>query len=89
MKANYGPKGGEIRLRWDAGVYAEIPDDPGMIGALRKNNAEKVFLELVEAAGREGRQVSESKHASNFAPRLFAERPDAKGFSKRDFKQAI
>ena len=89
MKQNYGPKGAETRLRWVAGVYEEIAEDPGMMGSLRKGNAERVFLELLEATKREGRSVSDSKHASNFAPKLFAGRPDAAGFNMNDFRRAM
>ena len=69
MKSNYGPKGGELRLRWAKGVY--------MLGSIKRGTAEVVFMECLEAVVREGRNASESKHSGNYAPKLFADRPEA------------
>ncbi len=89
MKANYARGGGEIRLRWADGVYEQIAEDPGMVGSLRRGNAERVFLELLEATKREGRSVSDNKHAGNFAPAFFAQRADSAGFAKDEFRRAM
>ncbi len=43
-KSNYGPESDEIRLRWDAGVFVEIAEETGMIGSIKRGNAETVFL---------------------------------------------
>ena len=89
MKANYGPKGGEIRLRWSKGVYEEIAEETGMLGSIKRGNAEVVFMECLAAVMREGRNVSESKHSGNYAPKLFADRPQGKGYRKEEFRRAM
>jgi hypothetical protein len=37
----------------------------------------------------EGRHASENSHAGNYAPKLFAGRPDRKRFRFADFKRAM
>jgi RecA-family ATPase len=89
MKSNYARRGGEIQLRWDAGAYVEIPDDPGMVGSLRRGNAEKVFLACLDRLTEQGRHVTDAANSPRFAPRHFAEMPEANGFEARDFKGAM
>ena len=89
MKANYGPKGSEIRLRWDNGVYREIAEETGMLGSIKRGTAEVVFMECLEAVMSEGRNASESKHSGNYAPLLFAERPEGRGYQKEEFRRAM
>ena len=80
MKANYGPKGGEIRLRWDNGVYREIAEETGMLGSIKRGNAETAFLECLDHLRIEGREVSDRSRASNYAPRVFEQRPETTGY---------
>ena len=89
MKANYARGGGEIRLRWADGVYEAITEESGMLGSIKRGNAETVFLECLEAVTREGRNVSESKHSGNYAPKLFADRPEGKGYRKEEFRRTM
>ncbi len=37
----------------------------------------------------DNRHVSESRNATNYAPRIFAERLEREGFSKADFRRAM
>ncbi len=89
MKANYGPKGGEIRLRWDDGVYAEIAEEIGMLGSIKRGNAETVFLECLDNVRSEGREVTDRSRAGNFAPRGFEKRPEATGYDRRGLERAM
>ena len=89
MKSNYGPKDGEIRLLWKEGTYQEIIEDPGMIGSIKRAKIEKVFMECLRAVAREGRTVSESNHSGNYAPKLFINRPEGKGYRREDFRRAM
>jgi RecA-family ATPase len=89
LKANYSSVGDEMRIRWVDGVF--VPDAPltGMAGALQRRNAERVFIELLASTERDNRPVSDSRNASNYAPRLFAIRPDRQGFGRADFERAM
>jgi RecA-family ATPase len=90
MKSNYGPAGDDIRLRWSDGAFA-VPQDEtsGIVGSLRARNCETVFLDLLAKVTAEGRTVSDSTHAANYAPRAFAKRPDREGYARRDFDRAM
>jgi hypothetical protein len=51
--------------------------------------AEHVFLDLIDAATRQGRNVSDSKHAGCYAPKKFAASPNAEGYSQKDLAAAM
>lgn len=92
-KSNYAPRDETVELRWNRGVFVppKLPGG-GFFGTAdggKRRTAEEVFLDLLEALTSEGRSVSESVHAGNYAPRLFAQRPDRDGFNKVDFQQAM
>ncbi len=89
MKANYGPRGGETRLRWADGAYREITEEPGMLGAIKRGSAETAFLECLDHMRTEGREVSDRSRASNFAPRVFGERPEATGYDRKTLERAM
>jgi RecA-family ATPase len=86
MKANYGPTGGAIALRWINGVF--VPDLPGDDREDRNAKAERVFLKLLAEFNKNGRRVS-PKNGSNLASKVFAEHPDTEGVSKKAFKMAM
>ena len=56
---------------------------------IKKRTTETVFLDLLEKATKEGRYVSESKNAGNYAPRAFARRPDNENRKTSDFETAM
>ena len=58
-------------------------EDTGMIGSIKRGNAEETFLDCLDAVRSEGREVSEKSRASNYAAKVFAIRPEANGFDKR------
>jgi RecA-family ATPase len=93
-KANYAEPDGTISLRWCAGVF-EIDGEaitgatPGMTGGIVRRKAERVFLELLDKLETEGRYVSENTHSPNYAPKVFASRPERDGIRKADFKGAM
>lgn len=87
-KLNYGRTGGEIALRWQAGVFKAqggAGDTEAMAASFK---AGRVFAELLQAFEREGRDVSHSPGAS-YAPARFAEDPRAEGCSKRMLTRAM
>ena len=89
MKANYGPKGGEIRLRWADGIYEEIAEEVGMLGSIKRANAETAFLDCLDHMRGEGREVSDRSRAGNYAPRVFETRPEATGYDKKALGRAM
>ena len=89
MKANYARGGGEIRLQWREGVFRAIDEDQSVIGSIERRRVETVFLELLDALHDEGREVTDKSRAGNFAPRIFAQRPEASGYDKRAFERAM
>ena len=88
-KSNYAVAGGEIALRWRDGVLAALEDDTGMVGSIKRGNAEKTFLTCLDALRSEGREVSDKSRAGNYAAKIFAIRPEANGFDKRAFGLAM
>ncbi len=88
-KSNYGPKGGEIRLRWNAGVYEAITEEPGMLGSIKRGNAETAFLECLDHLRIEGREVSDRARAGNYAPRVFEKRPETTGYDRKGIERAM
>ena len=89
MKANYGPKGGEIRLSWNAGVYAEIAEETGMLGSIKRGSAETAFLDCLDSVHSEGREVTDRSRAGNYAPRVFEKRPEATGYDCKGIERAM
>jgi hypothetical protein len=54
-----------------------------------RSPADQVFLDLLAATTGEGRPVSEVPNAGNYAPRLFAKRPERQGYRQADFMRAM
>jgi RecA-family ATPase len=87
-KANYALRADAIQLRWKDGVLVNT-DSTGIIGSIERRTCERVFLDLLNRITGEGRHVSESSHAPNYAPKIFSQRPDRESFRKADFEYAM
>ena len=92
-KANYGRIGEEILIRWHEGCFvtenATAEDTVERID--RRNQEKKVrekFLELLDRLTEQGRNVSHSKQAQNYAPKVMAPLPES-GFTKKQFMAAM
>ena len=85
----YATSGDTINLTWRDHVL--IADEPAgvVVGSVNRRRAETVFLDLLERVEAEDRPVSDNTHAGNYAPRLFADRPEREDFNKADFKRAM
>jgi RecA-family ATPase len=92
VKANYAPGREEIRLRWADGVlrrdYGDAPIS-GMNAAFHRHNARAAFLEALDALTGQGRNVSHSERASNYAPKAMKSAGLAVDFTKADLKRAM
>ncbi|SFQ30955.1 RecA-family ATPase [Roseivivax halotolerans] len=86
-KANYGPVGGEIRIRWDDGVFVPMHSTGGSASA-PDAEAERVFLKLLNDYQARGQHVN-AKGGSNYAPSTFANDSDAENVPKQAFRRAM
>jgi len=91
-KANYGPPGFSLPLRWQDGVFVR---DDGSAAAAREAAAEakasvceEIFLRLLREQVAKGWQFSPSPSAT-YAPTLFEGLPEAQGFKSKAFKGAM
>jgi RecA-family ATPase len=69
MKSNYGPSGMEILCYWQHGVF--ITQVCGGVANEKEQNADRIFLEMLEEYEAQGRSVSPSP-SSSYAPTVFA-----------------
>ncbi len=84
-KANYAALGESMPLLWNAGVFiAGTPE-----AATLRPPVESVFLDLLAAMKSEGRDASYKPRAGTYAPRIFAKRPDRRGYRMADFERAM
>ena len=94
MKANYGPNGGTVGLRYKDGVF--VPT--GLVtsagasshhgGENITDKAKRVFLKLLQEFNSNGLKANASA-GPNYAPKVFAEHPDSEGVQKGAFKSAM
>jgi RecA-family ATPase len=89
LKANHTQPGERLTLRWRNGVLGVDAPAGGLVGAIEQRNAKRVFLDLLAKLNAEGRSVSSNSRAGNYAPKLFADRPDREGFSRTEFARAM
>lgn len=90
MKANYGPVGATLALRWEAGVFRAEPGstETGLDRMAASAKAQRVFLKLLRLFTNQGRRVN-SAGGPTYAPKLFAEHHDSEGLTKRALKTAM
>ncbi|AGI71748.1 putative P-loop containing nucleotide triphosphate hydrolase superfamily protein [Octadecabacter arcticus 238] len=87
-KANYSRSGGQVSIKWMAGVFVAEQAEQGLDKLAVNAKAERVFLKLLTTFTEQGRTVN---HAGgiNYAPKHFAEHPDSEGMTKRAMKGAM
>jgi RecA-family ATPase len=87
-KANYGPTGLMLKLRWCAGAYV-LEDGGAPVGrAEAAAEVERTFLRLLDSYTAEGRPVSDVA-GLHYAPTLFSRDPDRCGVTKAGFTAAM
>lgn len=90
-KANYASADEELKIKWRNGVF--MPERQSIAtpfgSAFAKVSTEGLFLKLLAACEAANMAVSASNRASNFAPKVFAKRPDAGGHTAKQFDAAM
>ncbi len=79
MKANYGPVGETVMVRWQNGLFLPVTGTGSLEKVAAEQAAEDVFLKLLDAFQQQGRNVSDKKNAPTYAPTMFATDPLTKG----------
>lgn len=92
-KSNYASHGTELTFRWHDWAYLRDEDLPESLAERLSATADAAahnarFLACLAEMTRQHRNVSE-RTASNYAPKLFASMPEAKGSTKRDLARAM
>ncbi len=88
MKANYGPQGETIKLRWQAGVFVVEGGASPLDKLARDTLVEEQFLRLLGRFLDQHQNVSHNK-GPTYAPAKFAHCEDAKGITSAEFDRAM
>lgn len=86
-KVQYGRQGERLILRYQRGVFVPVTDDSPEI-IQKSAEAEETFMTMLRRLKEAGRNVSHHSTSPNFAPRVFADEPDA-FVSKDAFEAAM
>ena len=87
-KANYGKVGGELKLRWDEGVFVSDSGQPtATIGPLNRK-AETTFIDLLRLFTRTGQNVGVTP-GTNYAPSRMSKHSASNGVSKKALEDAM
>jgi RecA-family ATPase len=78
VKANYGPVGETIMLRWDNGLFLPVAGQSTLEKLAREQKVDNLFLMLLNRWTKQGRAVSDKAKANIYAPGTFASEPEAK-----------
>jgi RecA-family ATPase len=86
-KLNYGPAGEKVRLRWEDGCFVLQGSASAPEQAAAHSTADQAYLECLDAVTAQGRHVCHAK-GRGYAPKAFAEMPQARGMTARAFQMA-
>lgn len=87
-KINYGKKGTSIRLRWQDGVFVADDGTSSPASALLNSGADDAFMRLLRWHEVHGVPVG-MRDSRTFAPLVFSKHPEAAGYTKSAFKEAM
>lgn len=88
MKANHGRVGEEIGLRWNDGAFVLDQGGDGAVASLASRAADDLFLTTFVKLTAQGHRLS-PKPCATYAPKMVAEHPSAKGYTKAKMKDAM
>jgi RecA-family ATPase len=78
MKANYGPVGETINLRWNKGLFLPISGPDYLDKLATEQKAEQLFLKLLTRFTSQRRNASDQPTSNGYAPTAFAKEDEAK-----------
>lgn len=88
-KANYSARQDQMDLHWREGVFTVSAASTGIVASIERRVAERVFIDLLDEFMAQGRNVSPSRNASNYAPKAFSISSRRDGYTKADFAGAM
>ena len=93
-KSNYAARGEEVLFRWYKWAFVKDGDLPPNISAeiaavARANGENERFLSCLAKLTEERRNVSHSRSAGNYAPKVMATMPSAGGMKAKQFEGAL
>jgi RecA-family ATPase len=77
-KNQYGPTDETITLRYQRGLFLPVAAMGSLDKLAAEQDAENLFLELLDKFQAQGRNVSHHKTSNSYAPTVFAKDPKAK-----------
>jgi RecA-family ATPase len=86
-KTNYGPCGEKVRLQWEEGCFVVEGTASAPHQAAANSTADQRYLECLDAVTTQGRHVCPGK-GRGYAPKAFADMPQANGMTTRAFQAA-
>jgi len=93
-KANYSKRGSEVRFWWVKGAF--VADEELQEGgefdvrdSAQAGYENDLFLSLLRKLTEQKRSVSHAANLTNYAPKIMAGMPEAKGVSRGQFAQAM
>jgi RecA-family ATPase len=89
LKANYSSKGDTLRLRWRCGGFVTVDAPSSIDHTAMSAKAERVFRTLLATTYADGAWTSANSASRNYAPAVFAKRPDREGVGKPAFVDAM
>jgi RecA-family ATPase len=91
MKANYGPVGETVTLRWKNGLFLPVAGMSSLDRMAREQKVDDLFLNLLDRSTGQGRNVSDKKTANSYAPSRFATEPETKAehITKKELVDAM
>ena len=86
-KTNYGPAGEKVKLQWEDGCFVLEASASAPHQAAVYSQADQAYLDCLDAMTAQGRHVCHAK-GRGFAPKAFAELPQANGMTWKAFQAA-
>jgi RecA-family ATPase len=81
-KNQYGPIGETVVVRYQRGLFLPVPGIGSLEKAAQDQTDEQLFLTLLDEFTKQGRKLSHSSTANNYAPTIFGKDEKAKGVPK-------
>jgi RecA-family ATPase len=78
MKANYGPIGETVNLRWKNGLFVPVGGVTNLEKLAAEQATEHLFLSLLNRFNTQNRNLSDKSSANNYAPAMFAKEKEAR-----------